>query len=78
MESSIPGLIGAAIGLAIGLVDYRVVSGVMRATREKRRAAQEYVRLGDKEFELMLKLIFLITVVGFPIAGYFFGRTLGG
>jgi hypothetical protein len=77
---SLPGLIGAAMGLLLGLVNY----GVVVAFVEKRlRALDRSVSPAEKsEFErritLMRRIILVMDVVAFAGVGYLFGRTLGG
>jgi hypothetical protein len=74
------GLIGAAIGLAIGWVDYRIVAGVVEG--RLRRLDKSETAADKADFErriaLMRKLLFAATVLAFPVVGYFAGRALGG
>ena len=74
------GLIGAAIGLVIGWVDYRIVAGVVEGRLRRLDTSETAAEKADYERRIVLlrKLLFAATVVAFPIAGYFAGRALGG
>ena len=77
---SLPGLIGAAMGLLLGLINY----GVVVAFVEKRlRSLDRSASAAEKaEFErrvtLMRRIILVVDVVALGGVGYLFGRTLGG
>jgi predicted DNA-binding transcriptional regulator len=80
LSLSLPGLIGAAMGLLLGLLNY----GVVVAFVEKRlRALDRSVSPAEKaDFErrivLMRRIILVAEVAAFGLVGYLFGRTLGG
>ncbi|WP_439528685.1 hypothetical protein [Pannonibacter sp.] len=68
MEVSIAGLIGGAIGLYIGWIDYGILNGLLAAMveKQKRKGGGFAVR-----FEPVLrKLVFILPVFGFPVIGY--------
>ncbi len=81
MESLSPaGLIGAAIGLLVGYVDYRVVGGVVEA---RLRKLDHSANASEREaFERKIGLfrwIFLAMTVGaFPLVGYLVGVSVAG
>lgn len=80
MEFSTAGLVGAAAGLILGWVDYKVVGGIVeRALRrtDKSTTAEEK---SDYERRIRLfRIVFLVGTVGvFPILGYLLGRALFG
>jgi hypothetical protein len=75
-----PGLIGALIGLAVGLVQYKIISGIviggLRRTdsskTQEERAAYER-RIG------MVRAVLVVMTIGVaPVLGYVIGRTLFG
>jgi hypothetical protein len=77
---STSGLIGAALGLILGWLDYRIVGGViegkLRATDRSGTSAEkaEY----ERRIAWFRRLFFVATVCVFPIVGYFLGRAIGG
>jgi hypothetical protein len=80
MDLSLPGMIGAAIGLAIGWVDFKMVGGMVRAKyMQKRRDAG----LADhpntaKTADMIQAAIFVLTIGLFPFIGYWAGSSLTG
>jgi hypothetical protein len=74
------GVFGALLGLAVGYVDFRVVSAVverrLRASdRSTTRAEHEAY---ERKIALLRQILFVSTVGLFPVLGYWFGRSLGG
>ena len=68
MEVSIAGLIGGAIGLYIGWIDYGILNGLLSAMVEKQRRKGGGFAV---RFEPALrKLVFILPVFGFPVIGY--------
>nr|WP_179956138.1 MULTISPECIES: hypothetical protein [unclassified Pannonibacter] len=69
-------MIGAAIGLYIGWLDYGIANGLLSALVEKQR------RKGGgfaTRFEPALrKLVFILPVFGFPVIGYLAAQQLVG
>jgi len=80
VELSVPGLIGALVGLAIGYVDYRVVGGVLQAKLRKLDRSQGAAETAEFEGKLrILRIVFFtMTVVAFPLVGYWLGVTVAG
>jgi hypothetical protein len=76
MDISVAGLIGAAIGLYIGWLDYGILNGLLSAMVEKNK------RMGGgwaARFEPALrKLVFILPVAGFPVIGYLAAAQLVG
>ena len=74
------GLVGAAIGLVIGIVEYRVLVGIvidrLRAT-EIGKPAEERA-LFEAKLVTFRRLFFAASVLAYPVVGYFLGRTFGG
>lgn len=75
-----PGLIGALIGLAVGLVEYKIVSGIVigglrrtdtSKTPEERDAYER--RIG------IVRAVLVVMMIGVtPVLGYLIGRTVFG
>ena len=80
MDVSVPGLIGALVGLAIGYVDYRVVGGVLEAKLRKLDRSQGTAEMAQFEGKLrILRIVFFaMTVLAFPLVGYWLGVTVAG
>lgn len=80
MDVSVPGLIGALVGLAIGYVDYRVVGGVLEAKLRKLDRSQGAAETAQFEGKLrILRIVFFaMTVLAFPLVGYWLGVTVAG
>ena len=74
------GLVGAAVGLIIGIVEYRVLVGVivdrLRATEAGKPAHER--ALFEAKLATFRKLFFAASVLAYPVVGYFLGRTFGG
>ncbi|MCG6121164.1 MAG: hypothetical protein MEP57_00430 [Microvirga sp.] len=77
---SLAGVIGAVIGLIIGWVDYRIVGGIvvakLRATDKSKTAAEKADY--ERRIALLQKGLFVMTVVAFPVVGYFLGLAVAG
>jgi hypothetical protein len=80
VELQLPGLIGAVIGLALGYVDFRVVSGVVEGRLRKLDRSQGLDEKAVFERKIRaMRVVFLIMTVGvFPVVGYLFGITIAG
>ncbi len=74
------GLIGAVIGLLLGLLEYKVISGVVvPALRRTNNSATEAEHADYERRIRTLRIALLVmTVGGMPIAGYWIGRALSG
>ncbi len=74
---SLSGAIGAAIGLYVGWIDYKILKGMLQALESKGREGGT----GGAVFRfrtLIGVLIFVIPMVGFPVIGYWAGSLLAG
>lgn len=80
MEISLPGVVGALIGLLVAIIDYRVITGIVRGKlRERRRFASiEENEKAERQMDLIFQVVFAVTVVAFMAIGYWFGLTIGG
>ena len=79
MSLSVPGLIGAAIGLGLGWLDYRILSGVVEGRLRKldRSEGTERARF-EQKIRLMRAVFFVVTVGAFPVVGYLLGQSIAG
>jgi hypothetical protein len=80
MEISFPGLIGALVGLAIGYVDYRVVGGVLEGKLRKldRSSGPAEQQAFERKIRILRVVLFVMTVLAFPVVGYWLGITIAG
>ncbi|MXN67040.1 hypothetical protein GR183_19170 [Stappia sp. GBMRC 2046] len=78
MPVSLAGVIGAAIGLYIGWLDYKIVAGVLngRLDRRKQRKGAEDFLVRNREGIRILVLI--TTIIGFPVIGYIAAVSMTG
>jgi hypothetical protein len=80
MELELPGLIGAAIGVTLGYVDFRVVSGVVEGKLRRLDASSSVSdkAMFERKIRIMRILFFVLTVGVFPVIGYLLGQTVAG
>ena len=80
MDYSLPGFVGAFVGVVIGVVNYGVVISFVESRLRKLDRSQ--TREEREEFEhklsLMRRIVLGIDIVAFSAVGYWFGRTIGG
>ncbi|CAM5768419.1 hypothetical protein [Bosea minatitlanensis] len=74
------GLLGAAIGLGLGLLEYRLMSAVViGALRRTDRSGTEAEKMDYERRIRILRWALMAMTVGFtPILGFVIGRTLFG
>ncbi|MDD7908513.1 hypothetical protein PUV47_01180 [Pseudovibrio exalbescens] len=79
IELTLAGAIGAALGAYIGWLDCKILWGTLQAavTKRKQTGATSAASLERAEPHLR-KLIFVITMFGFPIIGFLAGQTIAG
>jgi hypothetical protein len=72
---SLPGLIGAGLGLALGWIDYRIVSVLVERSLRKSPTASTPAEAADFERRIVIMrwALFLTTVGAFPVVGYLLG-----
>jgi len=80
MDLSLPGMVGAAFGLAVGWANFKMIGGIVGAKWVQKRRE---VGLGDhpdtvKYGNWINFAIFCCTQLAFPILGYFTGLELAG
>ena len=77
---SVAGLVGAGVGLALGYVDYRVVSGVLigRLRKLDRSQSPEEKAGFERKIQILRIVLFGLTIVAFPVIGYLLGVAVAG
>jgi hypothetical protein len=80
MGMSIAGLVGAAVALVLGLINYRLIVTVVETRlRALDRSATDAERAEFERKALLLRRIVLWTdIIVFPFVGYFVGRSIAG
>ncbi len=74
------GMIGALIGFVVGLIEYRLVTGVVVGALRRTDSSQTQAEKDDYErrIRLLKAAVLVVSVGGLPIVGYFVGRVLFG
>lgn len=74
------GLIGALIGFVVGLIEYRLVTGLVVGALRRTDSSQTQAEKDDYErrIRLLKAAVLVVSVGGLPIVGYLIGRTLFG
>ncbi|MCC5976493.1 MAG: hypothetical protein JJU21_00385 [Salinarimonas sp.] len=74
------GMIGAAIGFLIGLVNFKTIGGFVTAKLRETDRSTNAAEKADYERRITIfrVALFVITVIAFPIIGYLFGTTVAG
>ncbi|MET3892473.1 hypothetical protein ABIE41_003549 [Bosea sp. OAE506] len=77
---SVAGAIGAVLGLALGLLEYRIVSGVVIAALRRTDHSTTQAERDDYERRIRWLKVALAVLMGgvTPVLGYVIGRTLFG
>ena len=80
MEYSLPGFIGAFVGVVIGVINYAVVIATVEGRLRKldRSQTPEEREEFARKLSLFRRLVLGIDVLAFAAVGYWFGRTVGG
>lgn len=78
MSISIAGLIGAAIGLYVGWIDYKIVVGVLKGAAERQRQRTGRESLLGRYMGAIRMVVLGFALIGFPAVGYFAGSALAG
>jgi len=80
MGLSLPGLLGAFIGIVLGVINYGVivgfVTGRLRAIDRSQTVAER--EEFERKLSLMRRIILGMDVILFGGVGYWFGQTLAG
>ena len=78
MSISLAGVIGAAVGLYIGWLDWKILKGILQAAETKNRQAGGDGGRVVRYKALLSALIFGVPVIGFPVIGYLAASRLAG
>jgi hypothetical protein len=80
MEFSLPALIGAAAGTAVGAFNYAMLVGVVeRALRSNDTSQTDAERATfESKISLMRRMVLGADILIFGAIGYVFGKTIGG
>ena len=80
MEYSLPGFIGAFVGVVIGVINYGVVVAVVEDRLRKLDRSQTPAEREEfsRKLSLLRRLVLGIDIVVFAALGYWFGRAVGG
>jgi hypothetical protein len=77
---SLPGFIGAFVGVVIGVINYGVIISIVE--NRLRKLDRSETRAERDEFErklsLMRRIVLGIDIVVFSVVGHWLGRTVGG
>ena len=78
--SAYAGLIGAVIGLVLGLVEYKLISGVVVSALQRTNSSATEVEHADYErrIQIVKAVLLAMTIGGMPVVGYFVGQALFG
>jgi hypothetical protein len=80
VEYSLPGFVGAFVGVVLGVINYGVIIAIVEAKLRKldrSQTAEEKAEF-ERKLSLMRRIVLGIDVVAFSAVGYWFGRTIGG
>ena len=77
-DISLAGVIGAAVGLYIGWLDWKILKGMLQAAEMKNRQAGGDGGAAARYKTLLGVLIFGVPVIGFPVIGYLAASLLAG
>jgi len=75
---SLAGVIGAAVGLYIGWLDWKILKGILQAAETKNRQAGGDGGVAARHRALLKALIFGVTMIGIPVIGYWAASQLAG
>lgn len=75
-----PGLIGALIGFVVGLVEYRIVSGLVIGALRRTDPSKTQAERDDYERRITyVRVALVVLMIGVtPVLGYVIGQTVFG
>ena len=79
MSLSVAGLVGALVGLAIAWLDWKMVSGILRARHAQKALTTQGAQRqqADRRLNVVLGVVFVVLFVGIPLVGYMTGVAIG-
>ena len=78
MSLSLPGLIGAAMGVGIGILDFGMIAALVRKALAARSNKAPGASSSGGSSEGIMKVLFAVNALVFAGLGYWFGSTIGG
>ncbi|MBO0344549.1 hypothetical protein [Roseibium limicola] len=78
MSPSLVGVIGAILGAYLGWVDAKILTGILGAMAEKKKGEGAEGSLLVRYRGQIKALVFVGSMVGFPMIGYWAGVSLAG
>ena len=65
MDLSLAGVVGAAVGIGVGLVDYGLIASIVRRALERRPGLIE-----PRRADLLMKVLFVVNAIVFAALGW--------
>ncbi|SON54915.1 hypothetical protein HDIA_1374 [Hartmannibacter diazotrophicus] len=78
MELSLPVILGAVIGLGVGLLDYGIVASILRREFVKRETKKGSPVLSRQNQDMLFKVLFVVNAIAFAALGAITGNSLAG
>ena len=73
MDLPLSGVIGAAVGVAVGLLDYGIIASLIRRTIARQKEQPDPARV-----DLVMKGVFVANAVVFAALGWWVGVSVSG
>ena len=73
MELPLAGVVGAAIGVAVGIIDYGILASIIR-----RVIARQAETVDPAKVDLVMKGLFVVNAVVFGALGWWVGVSVAG
>jgi hypothetical protein len=80
VEYSLPGFIGAFIGVVVGVINFGVIISIVQGKLRKLDRSQTPAERDEfeRKLSLMRRIVLGIDIVVFSAIGYWIGRAIGG
>jgi hypothetical protein len=78
MELSLPVIIGAAVGLGVGVLDYGIIAALLRRALAKGRPEPGGAGASNRRHDLLFKLLFVVNALAFAAVGALLGSQVAG
>jgi hypothetical protein len=80
VEYSLPGFIGAFVGVVIGVINFGVIISIVQGRLRKLDRSQTPAERDEfeRKLSLMRRIVLGIDIVVFSAIGYWIGRAIGG
>lgn len=73
MDLPLSGVIGAAVGVGVGLIDYAIIAGLIR-----KLIARQAERVDPRRVDLVMKGVFVVNILVFAMLGWWVGVSVAG